>query len=195
MGRRLAGCARKAIATSVTTVVYTAIATSVVMVAVGSVHMPVRDLFLRCGPDIHDRAVETQPLARKLVIAVEDRFAIRDSGDAPHDFVTVLLGDEMAADRDVRRQIGERLDPDHLRIVFAERVLRLQRDRDGVAHLFVRQRLLDLRKNARMPAVQIDQRLRRFLDQLVVRIEQLKEMVTAVLAKMFIGEVRGCGKG
>src|SRR5207237_2051972 len=85
-----------------------------------------------------------------------------------------LFGDPMTADGDVGRKIREWLDADHLVIVFAECVGRLERHRNRFADLLLTERLLDLGKDAGMTAVQIRDRLAGFLDQLIACIEQLE---------------------
>jgi hypothetical protein len=61
-----------------------------------------------------------------------------------------------------------------LNAAVAERVDRLERDRDRLADLLVHQRFLDAREDARVTAVQVRDRLARFLDQRVAGVEQLE---------------------
>ena len=75
------------------------------MMTVRAVDVAVRDFFRGRGTHVEHLRVEAQPLARKLVIAVEHRLAIRNVGHAPHDFVAILLGDKVAAHGDVGRQV------------------------------------------------------------------------------------------
>ena len=144
------------------------------VVPVRPVHVAVRDFFLRRGPDLDDGSVEAQPLAREFVVAVEHRLALRDAGDTPDVLLTVLLGDEVAADRDVGRQRLHRLHADHLGVVLSERVVGLEGYRDRVAHLLEVERLLDLREHAGVAAVEVRHRLAGLLDQGVLVVEELE---------------------
>ena len=126
------------------------------------------------GADVQHRAVEAQPLAGKLMVAVEHRLAVGDAGDAPHDFVAVLFGDEMAADA----TSGGRSATGSMRIILASYSPNASSgssvtEMESPTFLPLSASSI-FGKDAGMPAVQIDDRLWRFLDQLVVRIEQLE---------------------
>src|SRR5262249_32952520 len=62
----------------------------------------------------------------------------------------------------------------HVGVVFAERILGLERDGDRFADLLEVERVLDLREDARMPAMEVGDRLGRFLEPRVARVEQLE---------------------
>ena len=107
-----------------------------------------------------DRRIEAQPLPGELVVAVEHRLAVGDVGHAPHALLVVLARRRGSRrPRHPRGSLSSDSRRTSSRIVVAERVLRLERHRDRVADLLGVQRLLDLRKDARMPAVQVGDRL------------------------------------
>src|SRR5487761_2205125 len=145
-----------------------------VVMAVRAVHVAVRELLRRGRTDVEYLAIEAQPLTGELVVAIEHGLAVGDAGDAPDDLVPVLLCNQMAADGDLGRQLVQRLDAHQLGIVIPESIVGLERDRDAVADLLVAEGFFDPGKDSRVSAMQVGDRLVGFLDQLVVRIEELE---------------------
>ena len=152
---------------------------ALVVVGARAVHVAVLDLFGRRCPDVENLAVEAQALAGPRVIAVEDDFAVRDVGDREDRAAAVLIVGarmrlELHAYLDLRRQPVCALQLDELGIVIAESVFRLDVDGDGVAGLLEIERFLELRQHARVPAMQVGDRLVRGLEQNAVGVVELE---------------------
>src|SRR5205085_7627452 len=75
---------------------------------------------------------------------------------------------ELHPDLDLGGKSVLRLDSHQLGVVFTEGVLRLQKDRAALADFFLSQSRFDLGKDAVVPAVEVGDRLRGFLDQIAV---------------------------
>ncbi len=132
---------------------------SVVVMTACAMGMAVGNFLGRGRPDLEHGAIEAQALSGELVIAIEHCLAVGDAGDAPDHLGAIQFGNQVTTDGDVGRQVSHGFQADHLGIVFAKGIHRLQGDGDGVAHRLPGQRLLDLGEDTRMGSVQVDNRL------------------------------------
>ena|SRR6516162_1758260 len=133
------------------------------MVAVGTVHVPVGDLFGGGRAHVDHGAVEAQALARERMVAVDHDLAFRDIGhseDARTTLIAFALGLlELHPDLHAVGEAVFALDAHKIRVVLAESVIRLERDRAAIAGLLLLERRFDLRKYAVMAAVDVNDRL------------------------------------
>ena len=102
------------------------------------------------------------------MVSVDHDSSVSDVGDREHAalFVVADLFLELHADLDVVGKAILRFYPDELRVVLAEGIVRLEHDRARIAGTLFGERRLDLRKDAVVAAVQVGNRVARFLDQL-----------------------------
>src|SRR2546426_12189579 len=99
------------------------------------------------------------------MIAVDHYLAFGDVGHGVDDsfFLAIVLRGvalELHSDLDVRWESFARLHANQIRVVLAEGIFRLQRNRTLVADRFLRERCLDLGENSVMSTMKIGNRLR-----------------------------------
>ncbi len=124
---------------------------------------------------VDHRQVETQRHARQRVVAVQDDLVVGDVGHGEDGrFFVAALGHafELHADFDRLRQALAVFDLHQRGIVVAEGVFRLHLDRRRIARLLAVELFLDFRQGVLVATVQVDHRLRTFLDQVVLRVRQ-----------------------
>ncbi len=144
------------------------------------------------------RALENQPLARQRVVAVDHHLVLGDVGDGvDHPAVVVFAGRqpfELHADRDIGGEHAFRLDADQVLVVFAEGVLRVQREREVVADCLAGEAGFDQRENAVVAAVQVGHPGAGFVERVAVAVGDFKgESDDGVLGNVH-GDSHGNGR-
>ncbi|MPN54019.1 hypothetical protein SDC9_201688 [bioreactor metagenome] len=132
------------------------------------------DFFFAGRPHFHDRAGEHQGGTGQGMVAVEHHLVAGDVGNAVDDEIVIAAvfraAFELHADLEFLRKILARLDLDHLGVVFAKGLVRLQLDLNRLADLLALQRFLDFREDVVVTTMQVNQRLAAFINHLAIRI-------------------------
>jgi len=120
------------------------------------------------------------------MVAIDDDFAFGDVGDCVDAIPIVVpafsaVALELHADFDLGRKALLGFDAHQVRIVLAEAIFRFQRDGTAFADVLIFQFSLNLGKDAAVAAVQVADRLRRFLDQFTFgRVEAIRKRYDGV---------------
>ena len=146
-----------------------------VMMTARAMHVTVFEFFRGGRAHVDHRQVEAQRHAGQWMVAIQDDLVIGDFGDGKdHRLIVAVFGHafELHADFNRFRQARTLLDLDQLWLVVAERIVRFDLDRRGIAGFFAVELFFDLRQGILIAAVQVHHRLGALLDQIVLGIRQ-----------------------
>ncbi len=145
------------------------------LMAMGSMHMAVGNLFLRGATDIHNPATEAQRLASQWVVAVQMHLGALDFHHGESAGIAFGIAPlDLTANFDAGWELGFGDGLLQGRVKNAKGIFRTQVNRDLIAYALAVQRRFDFRKNVAVAAMQVSQRLLAFFEYLPLGVGQLE---------------------